>query len=321
MWHPLHLWRFLKSYKKGMQMLEQLHKTHQFQWVYSHTLAVLLGIRFAQKHQIKHLWHVQEIIPSPRLYFWLFVKFLSSKPNTLAIYDSKETMLFWCKDYPKLANKSHFVWNGLDLAAKPAPNAQLREHIRKTAFGVHDQHTVIGLFGRINSWKGQNLLAEAFAHVAPLYPMSKLVFIGSTPPNQDFFLTQLEQQVADLGIQAQVVILPFQNDIWPYWEAIDIAVVPSTQPEPFGMVAIEAMSCAKPVIAARHGGLTEIVIHEQTGLFFEPLSTDGLAQALETLLTAPERCKAMGAAGQKRVQEVFTIEVHTRKIEQLLLQP
>ncbi|HEY0092048.1 MAG TPA: hypothetical protein VGB43_06115, partial [Flavobacterium sp.] len=61
MFTPGNLLKFAKEYKKGMDILERLHKEHQFRLVYSHTLAVLIGILFARKHKVNHLWHVQEI--------------------------------------------------------------------------------------------------------------------------------------------------------------------------------------------------------------------------------------------------------------------
>jgi len=62
-----------------------------------------------------------------------------------------------------------------------------------------------------------------------------------------------------------VSIIPFQKEISKFWQSIDIAVVPSIEPEPFGLVAVEAMLANKPVIASNHGGLTEIIINNYNG--------------------------------------------------------
>jgi hypothetical protein len=58
-------------------------------------LAALIGIVFAQKNKIKHLWHVQEIIAKPVIFNKVFIKLLSLKRNHVAVYDSKTTMEFW----------------------------------------------------------------------------------------------------------------------------------------------------------------------------------------------------------------------------------
>ena len=113
----------------------------------------------------------------------------------------------------------------------------------------------------------------------------------------------------------QVKIVPFQEEIWQLWDSIDIAVVPSTEPEPFGMVAIEAMLAKKPVIAANHGGLTEIVISGETGLLFEPQNPNELANALESLLNNSEKREKYGLAGYKRAVEHFSLQSHVNKFE------
>ena len=86
----------------------------------------------------------------------------------------------------------------------------------------------------------------------------------------------------------------------------DIAVVPSLWEEPFGMVAVEAMACGRPVVASRVGGLKETVLHGETGLLFERGSAPELAAHLATLLDNAELRSRMGTAGRERVMEQFT---------------
>ena len=81
-----------------------------------HVDTILIGILFARKFNIKHLWHVQEILAKPKLINQTFKKLLSSEYNDVAIYDSKETMRFWIEGNDKLTAKSDFVWNGLDVS-------------------------------------------------------------------------------------------------------------------------------------------------------------------------------------------------------------
>jgi len=87
----------------------------------------------------------------------------------------------------------------------------------------------------------------------------------------------------------------------------DLVVVPSREPEPFGRVAIEAMSFGVPVIAANHGGLSEIVEDGRSGYLFEPNSADSLAQALEKFLRSSSRDQ-MSASARERQRECFSLE-------------
>ena len=303
------------EYKDGIQVLEKLHAEHQFDLDYSHTLAALIGFAFAKKHNIKHLWHIQEILAKPVAVNKIFTKLLGLKYNHKAIYDSKATMNFWIQDQPKLAAKSDFVWNGLDVDKKPIHSQDQIREVRTTFFDVNNNNIVIGLIGRINSWKGQPLLLEAFRKIAADYPNARLVFIGSAPPDQDFFVDNLNKSIVDYKLENQVRIIPFQENIWQLWDSIDIAVVPSTEPEPFGMVAIEAMLAKKPVIAANHGGLTEIVLDQKTGLLFAPGNADALSKSIRILLDDAEKRKAFGIAGYDRAAQHFSLKSHVDKFE------
>jgi glycosyltransferase involved in cell wall biosynthesis len=145
-----------------------------------------------------------------------------------------------------------------------------------------------------------------------------LVYIGSAPPNQEHFLNALKEKIREYDLTNQVTIIPFQENINQLWQTIDIAVVPSTEPEPFGMVAIEAMFANKPVVAANHGGLMEIVVNNETGFLVEPNNKLALKEALEKLINNPELRTTLGEKGFQRATENFSIENYVRKIEDIL---
>jgi len=98
-----------------------------------------------------------------------------------------------------------------------------------------------------------------------------------------------------------------------------VAVVPSTEPEPFGMVAIETMLASKPVVAANHGGLTEIVIHNETGFLVELNNIIALKEALEKLINNLELRISFGKNGLQRAKENFSIQNYVTKIEDILI--
>src|SRR3989339_291350 len=97
-------------------------------------------------------------------------------------------------------------------------------------------------------------------------------------------------------------------NVWAVWDACDLAVVPSTEPESFGMVAIEAMAAGRPVIAAAHGGILDIVEPGITGLLVKPKDEGALADAMERLLGDTELCVKMGQAGQARQAQLFSLD-------------
>lgn len=317
MFTPKNILNFVNEYYQGFKVLNTLNKEYKFDLVYTHTLAVLIGILFAKKNKIKHLWHVQEIIAKPKILNFLFKKILSLDSNHKVIYDSIATMNFWIDNNKKLANKSEAVWNGVETKnIKIFTEIELQE-VRETFFFSSKDEVVISLVGRINSWKGQQLLLKSFDQLVKKHNNIKLVYLGSAPLNQENFENELRNQILELGLESKVVLIPFQKEIEKFWNSIDIAVVPSTEPEPFGMVVIEAMLAKKPVVASNHGGPTEIIIQDETGLLFEPNNCNSLTDALEKLIKHEQLRKLYGENGFNRVNNTFSLENHVNHFEKI----
>ncbi len=89
------------------------------------------------------------------------------------------------------------------------------------------------------------------------------------------------------------------------YQRADICVFPSLWPEPFGLVAVEAMAAGKPVIASRIGGLKRIVVDKETGFLVEPGNVDELAAKIEILLDDVNLRKKMGQKARKRAEEKY----------------
>ena len=80
-----------------------------------------------------------------------------------------------------------------------------------------------------------------------------------------------------------------------------VVVVPSVY-EPFGMTALEAMACQRPVVASRIGGLQNIIRHNETGLLAEPQNELDLAQWIMALLSDSELSNRLGSAGRAALE-------------------
>ncbi|HHN94487.1 MAG TPA: glycosyltransferase family 1 protein, partial [Anaerolineae bacterium] len=99
------------------------------------------------------------------------------------------------------------------------------------------------------------------------------------------------------------------------YRSCDLFVAPSLY-ESFGLIYLEAMNYAKPVIGCRSGGVPEVVEEGVTSLLVEPHSPDALADALVTLLQSPRRLREMGLAGRQRLLERFTYLEMARRFAQ-----
>ncbi len=303
---PKNILKSIKDIKKGIETLDALNTLHHFDIVYSNTLAVLLGMIYAKKRKIKHLWHVHEIIVHPKFIASIFPKLLM-RYSHLVVCNSKATQINLIQRIPILESKSIVIYNGIEI-----PKAI---NLDKINLGFPEDNIIISLVGRISSWKGQQLLVSAFVILNEKYSNIKLVFLGSAPSNQEQFEISLKNKIAENKLQDKVFIFPFQKDVAKFWNSIDIAVVPSTEPEPFGMVAIEAMLAKKPVIVANHGGITEIVIDNETGYLVQPNNKIALAEAISKLIDDFQLRNQFGEKGHERVVQEFSIEKHVQQFE------
>jgi glycosyltransferase involved in cell wall biosynthesis len=83
------------------------------------------------------------------------------------------------------------------------------------------------------------------------------------------------------------------------------------------MVVIEAMLAKKPVIASNHGGPTEIVVQNETGILFKPNNHNSLSDALEELIKDEQLRKLYGENGFSRVNNTFSLENHVNHFEKI----
>ncbi len=303
---PTGLIRLVWSTLIGMRALDKIVGKRKVALVHSNTLAVLSGAIWAFMRRRPHLWHVHEIILSPKLVSMGYPRLIRMLSDRV-MSNSTLTERWLLSKQPSLASRSVVVFNGLPEVVSPTKDAIQAFRAR---VGASEDDTVVMLAGRINRMKGQELLIEAAAELQRRGRIEgmRFVIIGDTAPGLMYLSAQLKAQVTSLCLDAHFTFLSFIDDMWPVWFGTDIGVVPSTEPESCGMVAIEAMAAGVPVIAAGHGGLLDIVVHEETGLLFPPRNVNMLADALERLGSDSMLRKALGAAGVTRQQELFSVE-------------
>lgn len=270
------------EYKIAKSILNKTLTNKKIVAVQSNTLATLLGYFYTKKAKLHHIVHVHEILERPRFIKYLFgwcLKFFSDQ----IVYNSKATQSFYNGYFKSLEKKSCMIYNGVDRLT-PRVSSIERTVSRKKIFDASNEDVLIGLVGRINRLKGHQLLLNVFKRLKSNHKNIKLCFVGSPPDNQDYFLTNLKATISVYNLEEAVTILPFQKDVYRIIDLLDIVTVPSTEPESFGIIAVEAMLSNKPVIASRLGGLLDIIEDEETGILFEPNDEDDFYDKLDRLL-------------------------------------
>ena len=170
------------------------------------------------------------------------------------------------------------VFNGIAAAPFDAlrnvPVATLRARLKlpQGAF-------LVGSFSRLARWKGQHVLLEAMV----LNPHMHAVLVGAPLFGEDPYEVDLRAFVASHDLGERVHFLGFQHDIAACMCAVDAVAHTSITPEPFGRVIVEGMLAQRPVVAARAGGVLEIVEDGVNGVLCEPGDAHALADVLAEL--------------------------------------
>jgi glycosyltransferase involved in cell wall biosynthesis len=163
--------------------------------------------------------------------------------------------------------------------------------------------------GRLVPRKGFDRAIRALA----LVPGAELVIAGGPEPallHDDPEAERLRKLAAEHGVADRVRLLgAVSHDAMPELMSDADLVLSTPVYEPFGIVPLEAMACATPVVATAVGGQLDTVVDDRTGLLLPPDTEDAaLADTLRGLLADPDRLERYGAAGRERVLRQFTWE-------------
>jgi glycosyltransferase involved in cell wall biosynthesis len=248
-----------------------------------------------------HVWHIRE-------YFGEFGRLWKLYQRYIFLVSTAIVAISRCtRDQfdPALRNKIQVIYDGLDeTVARVLPDS--RDAFRRT---LPADKLLVGVVGRIK-WhrKGQEVLVRAADLLKERHPQVHYVLVGSTAPGNQEHETRLRELVAASGLESDFTFAGDTEDPISVFAALDVAVVPSVQPEPFGCVVIEAMVAGTPVVGSRCGGIAEQIVDGVSGVLFTPGDAEALANALERLLNDPILRKRMVEEGFHRVRAVFPLD-------------
>jgi glycosyltransferase involved in cell wall biosynthesis len=229
--------------------------------------------------------------------------------------------------HPEAAPRCHELYNGVD-------ERFLQAHAQPAA-----SRTVLYV-GRLCPEKGVHVLLSAMGAVLRDHPQANLSLVGPLdlspkdfvdPQERDplfgglarYYSQPQDYQALIHGLAGALDGRAFlhgrvpNSEICAHYARAGIFVFPSLWHEPFGIPVIEAMAAGLPVVATRAGALPEVVIDGETGILVERGDGAGLAAAIGTLLANPNLRQRMGAAGRRRVQQLFTWDRSVERLERL----
>lgn len=246
----------------------------------------------------------RENFPGKRLYNSIMAR------GEAVIANSQYTADHILKTYRIPEARVRVIPRGIDLArfdpraADPARVSALRQ-----AWGAGAQDRIVLLPARMTRWKGQSVMVEA-ARLLRERGARDLVFVmaGETAGHETY-LAEVWAAAHEAGVAERLRVIGHVPDMATAYTAADAIAAPSTEPEAFGRVPVEAQAMGKPVIATNIGAPRETVRAGETGFLVPPGDARALADAILAALSLDPRAKGQMAAAQlAQVRQRYSLE-------------
>src|SRR5436190_9267346 len=284
-WRVDLLFGYLKSFARVIRQLRQKVVQVDPDLVHANSIRAGLVATIATVGLRQNIvWHIHDLLP--RHPFNLLIRAMASFSPRAAFVAVAHASA------QRFAGK----WNGLRKRVKVIPNAvdfekfkqdrATRRRIRHE-LRVDNSSPLIGMIGRLTGAKGQLEMIKAFPRVLEQVPDASLLIVGAAAfNNEDEYLGELEQTIANLQSPDRVRLLGARNDVAEILQALDLLVVNSAS-EACSLVILEAMAAGTPVLATQTGGTPEIITHQQNGWLVPWQDPLALADSVVCLLGQP----------------------------------
>ncbi|MBV8281655.1 MAG: glycosyltransferase family 4 protein, partial [Candidatus Eremiobacteraeota bacterium] len=291
-------------------VLRLARTARHFDLLYANTAkALMVAIPVALLQRKPLLVHLHDIIGAQhfnRLNSWLVVTGANLANGIVSNSEASAAA------YRKAGGKNRnlkVIPNGFAVERFETNVSAASQALRKSLGAEH--RALVGLFGRIASWKGQKVLIEALSKLPDVIGVvvGDALFTGEDQQYKRELLILAQK----LGVRDRLQLVGFQTDILPYLRAVDVVVHCSTSPEPFGRVIVEAQLAGKPVIATKGGGPSEIIENRVTGILVNPNDPSELGEEIRELLGKPEFAAELASNGRQAAIRRFGLDSVLKK--------
>jgi sugar transferase (PEP-CTERM/EpsH1 system associated) len=198
------------------------------------------------------------------------------------------------------------IRNGVDVTQYSPQRRVPRERL-----GLPTEGRLIGHVARLEAEKSQETLLRAFRIVLSTYADARLELVGDGSLRGD-----LEKVARSLGIAKRVDFLGLRKDVadlLPHWEVFVLSSVREGLP----LAVLEAMACARPVVATAVGEIPQVLCNGATGLTVPPGDPAALAASISAVLETPEWAAAIGRAARRLIEEKFSLDFTVKRYQAL----
>lgn len=296
----------------ALSMLTRTFREKDYDLVHTHTSkAGFIGRMAARRAGVKHIVHT----PHGHIFHGYFtvpvVAIYTQLERRAARYSDRIIALTGAEIDQHLdrgvGTRDRFVSipSGIDVDA--FENAESKRNEARADLGVNDCDCVVIGAGRLEPVKGFTYFIRAAAMIADRHPSLLFWIAGDGSCRGD-----LERQARESNVE--IAFLGWRDDLDTLFAAADIFVLPSMN-EGMGRVIAEAGAAGLPVVAARTGGIPDIVRDGETGLLVPPGDAQAMADAIEELAENPSRRADWGRAARAHIRAGFSAEAMVQRIE------
>ena len=214
--------------------------------------------------------------------------------------------------------KVRVIYNGVDTGIfnPDITGAKVRDE-----FGIRPDELVVTIASRFDRRKGHDSFFKAADIISKRMPETakrlRFLVVGGVVSGEDNPISSILKKTAeDLKMGDKILFTGFREDMPAIYAASDIVVLPS-HAEACSRVVLEAMACARPVVAADEGGTPEMVADNDTGFLVPVERPEALAEKIIILARDRALAARMGEAGRERVKKNFSIEKNVKETEEI----
>lgn len=303
---------YVRDYFKYARILLEKSRKYKVDIVHTNTAAVLEGIYLSKKMSIPQLWHIHEIIVKPRLIF-KFTSFLIARTSKAVITVSTAVKNHLeDSNYFKNKNNIHVIYNGVDSEYF---NPENECEYLYNEFNIPSNAKIVGMIGRVNSWKGQYDFLEALNIVMSKNEDVYAVIVGSSFEGEEWRMDELRKKISESPCKNRIIQKDYRSDNKNLFTMFDVLVLPSTNPDPLPTVVLEGMASGCPIVGYGHGGICEMVEENGNGLLAEVRNTADLAEKILMIINNDDMRSTMGEKSRYRQVEKFSIKSYIGNFE------
>ena len=308
---PIKFLKLLRYFYISFFTFRKIAKLNSVNLIITNTSQTLVGGPIAKSLGIPHICHVRESYEEYGLFWKVYEKYLLYFSDLLLCVSNAMMMQFNAYTHNKKVCVLH---DGFPLD-EFSPVDIDRINSFKKKFDL-DGYLLVGLVGRIIfQRKGQDVFVKSINYIKSRIKNTKFLIVGSCYPGNEYHLKNLIKLIEEMQLTDEIILTGEIDDIKAVYASLDISIMASAKPEPFGGVTIESMAYGKPVIGTNIGGTPEQIINENTGILIPPNNPLLMGESILRLLNDSKLRKKMGDNAFKRFNKLFGFEPYYENLK------